>query len=185
TILEQSGLGVSAALVATIAVGVTSVITTIAGIILLGYIGRRTMLLIGFAGVAGSQAALSLVFLMAESTTRSYVILACMVLFVAFVQMFIGTCVWLLLSEIFPLSIRGFAMGIAVFVLWCTNAVISFLFPLLNSALGSTGTFLLFVAVNVGAWFFVHTLVPETKGTTLEELEERFESEGVQAVATV
>jgi major inositol transporter-like SP family MFS transporter len=51
-------LGVSASLIATIAVGVTSVITTIIGIILLGYIGRRTMLLIGFSGVATAQAAL-------------------------------------------------------------------------------------------------------------------------------
>lgn len=185
TILEQSGLGVSAALVATIAVGVTSVVTTIIGIILLGYIGRRTMLLIGFAGVAASQLALSLTFLLDESTTRSYVILACMVLFVAFVQMFIGTCVWLLLSEIFPLSIRGFAMGIAVFVLWCTNAVISFLFPLLNSALGSTGTFLLFVVINVASWLFVRASVPETKGTTLEELEERFEAQDGRKLAAV
>jgi major inositol transporter-like SP family MFS transporter len=135
------------------------------------------MLLIGFAGVAASQLALALVFLLPESTMRSYVILACMILFVAFVQMFIGTVVWLLLSEIFPLSIRGFAMGIAVFVLWCTNAIISFLFPLLNSTLGSTGTFLLFVVVNVGSWIFVQLWVPETKGTTLEELEERFEAE--------
>jgi MFS transporter, SP family, major inositol transporter len=185
TILEQSGLGVSAALVATIAVGVTSVVTTIVGIVLLGFVGRRTMLLTGFAGVAGSQLALSLVFLMPTSTTRSYVILACMVLFVAFVQMFIGTVVWLLLSEIFPLSIRGFAMGIAVFVLWCTNAIISFLFPLLNSALGSTGTFLLFVVINVGSWCFVHRFVPETKGTTLEELEERFEAQGSGANAAL
>jgi major inositol transporter-like SP family MFS transporter len=178
TILKQSGLGVSAALVATIAVGVTSVVTTVIGIVLLGYIGRRTMLLIGFAGVAGSQAALSLVFLLPESMTRSYVILGCMIAFVAFVQMFIGTCVWLLLSEIFPLSIRGFAMGIAVFVLWCTNAIISFLFPLLNSALGSTGTFALFVAINLVSWWFVRHYVPETKGTSLEELEERFEAHG-------
>ncbi|MBU8820246.1 sugar porter family MFS transporter [Mycolicibacterium goodii] len=185
TILEQSGLGVSAALVATIAVGVTSVVTTVVGIILLGYIGRRTMLLIGFGGVAASQAALALVFLMPESTTRSYVILGCMVVFVGFVQMFIGTCVWLLLSEIFPLSIRGFAMGVAVFVLWCTNAVISFLFPLLNNALGSTGTFGLFVLVNLGSWMFVHQLVPETKGTSLEELEERFEAHGTGPVPTV
>jgi len=178
TILEESGLGVSASLIATIAVGVTSVITTIIGIILLGFVGRRTMLLIGFTGVAASQAALALTFLLSESTTRSYVILACMVVFVAFVQMFIGTCVWLLLSEIFPMSIRGFAMGIAVFILWCTNAAISFLFPVLNSALGSTGTFGLFVAVNLASLYFVWRCVPETKGTTLEELEDRFEAEG-------
>lgn len=185
TILEQSGLGTSAALIATIAVGVTSVVTTIIGIVLLGYIGRRTMLLIGFAGVAASQAALALAFLLPETTTRSYLILACMVLFVAFVQMFIGTCVWLLLSEIFPLNVRGFAMGIAVFVLWCTNALISFVFPLLNSALGSTGTFGLFVAVNVVSWIFVFRTVPETKGTTLEELEERLEVEHTDRFATL
>lgn len=183
TILEQSGLGVSASLVATIAVGVTSVVTTIVGIILLGFVGRRKMLMTGFTGVAASQAALALTFVLPQSTSRSYIILACMVLFVAFVQMFIGTCVWLLLSEIFPLSIRGFAMGIAVFILWCTNAIISFLFPLLNSALGSTGTFGLFVAVNIGSLFFVYRFVPETKGTTLEELEERFEAEGTTVVA--
>ncbi len=177
TILEQSGLGVSAALIATIAVGVTSVITTIVGIILLGFVGRRTMLLIGFAGVAVSQAALAATFVLPESSTRSYVILGCMVLFVAFVQMFIGTVVWLLLSEIFPLSIRGFAMGVAVFVLWCTNAIISFAFPLLTGALGSTGTFALFVLINAASFLFVGRCVPETKGTTLEELEERFEAQ--------
>jgi major inositol transporter-like SP family MFS transporter len=183
TILQESGLGVSASLIATIAVGVTSVVTTIIGIVLLGHIGRRTMLMIGFAGVAASQAALALVFLLPTSTTRSYVILAGMILFVAFVQMFIGTCVWLLLSEIFPLSIRGFAMGIAVFVLWCTNAIISFLFPLLNSSLGSTGTFGLFVVVNVLSWVFVHRFVPETKGTTLEELEEQLEVQGTGPIS--
>jgi major inositol transporter-like SP family MFS transporter len=140
------------------------------------------MLLIGFAGVALSQAALAATFVLPGSMTRSYVILACMVLFVAFVQMFIGTVVWLLLSEIFPLSIRGFAMGIAVFVLWCTNAIISFAFPLLNTALGSTGTFGLFVFVNIASFLFVLRHVPETKDTTLEELEERFAAQHSTAV---
>jgi len=174
TILEQSGLGVSASLVATIAVGVTSVVMTIVGIVLLGFVGRRKMLLIGFSGVALSQAALALTFLLPSSTARSYIILAAMMLFVAFVQCFIGTCVWLLLSEIFPMTIRGFAMGIAVFVLWTTNAAISFLFPVVNSALGSTGTFGLFVLVNLTSIVFVARKVPETKGRSLEELEDQF-----------
>jgi major inositol transporter-like SP family MFS transporter len=174
TILEQSGLGVSASLVATIAVGVTSVVMTIVGIILLGFVGRRKMLLTGFTGVALSQAALALVFLLPPSDARSYTILAAMMLFVAFVQCFIGTCVWLLLSEIFPMTIRGFAMGIAVFVLWTTNAAISFAFPIVNENLGSTGTFGLFVLVNVISLVFVAKFVPETKGRTLEELEDQF-----------
>src|SRR3954469_17930861 len=178
TILEQSGLGASASLVATIAVGVTSVTMTILGIFLLGVVNRRRMLITGFTGVAMSQAALALVFLLPSSTTRSYIILACMVLFVAFVQCFIGTCVWLLLSEIFPMTIRGFAMGIAVFVLWTTNAAISFLFPLVNSALGSTGTFGIFVLVNLVSIAFVTKFVPETRGRSLEELEDQFRSAG-------
>ena len=183
TILEQSGLGVSASLVATIAVGVTSVIMTIVGIYLLGFIGRRRMLLIGFTGVAASQALLAIVFLLPPSDLVSYVILAAMMLFVAFVQCFIGTCVWLLLSEIFPMAIRGFAMGLAVFALWTVNAAISFLFPVVNEALGSTGTFSLFVIVNIVSLVFVRKFVPETKGQSLEELETRFRTEG-EAVPT-
>ena len=83
-----------------------------------------------------------------------------------FVQCFIGTCVWLLLSEIFPMTIRGFAMGIAVFVLWTINAAISFAFPIVDSALGSTGTFGIFVLINIVSIFFVTKFVPETQGPT-------------------
>jgi major inositol transporter-like SP family MFS transporter len=174
TILEQSGLGVSASLVATIGVGVTSVLTTVLGIWLLGYVGRRKMLIIGFSGVAGSQALLAIVFMLPPSDAVSYTILAAMMLFVAFVQCFIGTCVWLLLSEIFPLAIRGFAMGIAVFALWTVNAAISFAFPIVNESLGSTGTFGLFVIINLISLGFVAKFVPETKGRSLEELEADF-----------
>ncbi|BAS07538.1 putative metabolite transport protein YfiG [Arthrobacter sp. Hiyo4] len=174
SILEKSGLGVSASLVATIGVGVTSVLMTILGIWLLGFIGRRRMLVVGFSGVVGSQALLAVVFLLPQSDLASYTILAAMMLFVAFVQCFIGTCVWLLLSEMFPLAIRGFAMGIAVFALWTVNAAISFLFPIVVGALGSTGTFGLFVLVNAASLVFVVKCVPETKGRSLEELEEQF-----------
>jgi major inositol transporter-like SP family MFS transporter len=174
SILERSGLGVSASLVATVAVGVTSVLMTILGIYLLGFIGRRRMLVIGFSGVVASQAILAVVFTLPQSDVVSYTILAAMMLFVAFVQCFIGTCVWLLLSEIFPMAIRGFAMGIAVFALWTVNAAISFLFPILVVALGSTGTFAVFAAVNLASLFFVSRFVPETKGQSLEELEVHF-----------
>ena len=74
TILESTGLGTSAALTATIAVGVTSVVMTLVGIVLLGYFNRRPLLLIGFSGVAGPQLVLALSFLLPESTFRSYFI---------------------------------------------------------------------------------------------------------------
>ncbi len=174
TILESTGLGTSAALIATIAVGVTSVVMTIVGIILLGKFNRRPLLLTGFSGVVGSQVILALSFLLPESGFRSYLILAAMLLFVAFVQGFIGTLVWLLLSEIFPMAIRGFAMGIAVFFLWCVNAAISFVFPILVAAAGPTATFAIFAVINVCSILFVKKFVPETRGRTLEELEDDF-----------
>ena len=183
SILERSGLGVSASLVATVAVGVTSVLMTILGIYLLGFVGRRRMLVIGFSGVVASQAILAVVFTLPQSDLVSYTILAAMMLFVAFVQCFIGTCVWLLLSEIFPMAIRGFAMGIAVFALWTVNAAISFLFPILVVALGSTGTFVVFAVVNLASLVFVSKFVPETKGQSLEELEVHFRTGSLPVIA--
>ena len=182
SILTRSGLGDQAALIATIGVGVTSVVMTIFGIWLLGFLGRRTMLTIGFSGVVLSQVALALVFTLPESDATSYTILAFMMLFVAFVQAFIGTCVWLLLSEIFPLAIRGLAMGLAVFVLWTVNAAISFVFPQIVEAIGSTWTFALFALVNVVSLLFVLRTVPETKGRSLEVLETDFRTQAIRTV---
>jgi major inositol transporter-like SP family MFS transporter len=183
TILEDTGLGTSAALVATISVGVISVTMTLLGIWLLGFMNRRPLLITGFAGVAGSQAALALCFLLPESTLRSYLVLAFMVSFVGFVQCFIGIGVWLLLSEIFPMAIRGFAMGIAVFVLWTVNGTISLVFPQLVQAAGASATFGLFVLINLLSIYFVAKCVPETRGRTLEELEDEFRASGGRVVA--
>ncbi len=176
TILESTGLGASAALVLTVTVGIIAIIGTVIGIVLLGYINRRPLLLTGFIGVAAGHAVLAASFLLPESSFRSYLILAAMLLVVFFVQTFIGTLVWLLLSEIFPMTIRGFAMGIAVFVLWTVNAAISFAFPPLVDALGATLTFGLFAIINTGSIFFVKKYAPETRGRSLEELEDNFRS---------
>lgn len=182
SILTQTGLGDQAALIATIGVGLTSVIMTVVGIWLIGFIGRRRMLAIGFSGVVGSQILLSLVFLLPQSDGVSYLILAAMMLFVAFVQGFIGTVVWLLLSEIFPLAIRGLAMGLAVFVLWTVNALISFVFPQIVEGIGSTWTFALFAAINAVSLWFVLTQVPETKGRSLETLETDFRTQAIRTI---
>jgi major inositol transporter-like SP family MFS transporter len=174
TILESTGVGASAALILTITVGLTSIIGTVLGIYLLGLRNRRPLLITGFTGVAAGHAVLALSFLLPESSFRTYLILAAMLFVVFFVQTFIGTLVWLLLSEIFPMTIRGFAMGIAVFVLWTVNAAISFVFPPLVSTLGATLTFGLFALVNVGSLLFIAKFAPETRGRTLEELEDDF-----------
>jgi major inositol transporter-like SP family MFS transporter len=174
TILESAGLGTSAALVLTISVGVVGIFGTVLGIYLLGHVNRRPLVMIGFTGVAAGHLILALMFLLPESRARAYLILLGMLVVVFFVQTFIGTLIWLLLSEIFPMTIRGFSMGTAVFVLWTTNTVISFVFPLLVGALGATLTFGLFVLVNACSLVFVWRFCPETRGRTLEELEDDF-----------
>jgi major inositol transporter-like SP family MFS transporter len=174
TILESTGIGASAALILTITVGLVGIIGTIIGIVLLGYYNRRPLLLTGFVGVAVGHAVLALSFLLPETGFRTYLILAAMLFVVFFVQTFIGILVWLLLSEIFPMTIRGFAMGIAVFVLWTVNAIISFAFPPLVAALGASATFALFAVINTGSIVFVKKFAPETRGRTLEELEDDF-----------
>lgn len=174
TILQDSGLTTSAALVATVAVGATLVLSTIIGIWLLGFIPRRRMLITGFSGVAISQGLLALVFVLPASTPRSYIILGTMMLFVGFMAAFIATSTWLLLAEMFPLAIRGFAMGIAVFALWTTNASISFLFPVLLDAWGPSGTFGGFVIVNLVSLLFIIRNIPETQGRSLEQIEMDF-----------
>jgi MFS transporter, SP family, major inositol transporter len=182
SILEDTGMGTSASLVATIAVGVISVTMTLVGIWLLGRMNRRPLLIIGFSGVAGSQALLALCFSLPESNLRSYLVLTFMVTFVGFVQCFIGIGVWLLLSEIFPMAIRGFAIGIAVFVLWTVNGTISLVFPPLVEALGASATFGIFVLINIASIVFVAKFVPETRGRTLEELEDDFRTHGSRVV---
>jgi major inositol transporter-like SP family MFS transporter len=174
TILEQTGLGASAALLATVSLGIIGVLGISFGIYLLGHLGRRTMLLIGFAAVTVAHTLLALSFLLPESTLRSYVILGCMMLFMFCMQCFLGLVVWVVLSEIFPMTIRGFAMGVAIFALWTANTIISFVFPILAESLGSTGTFAIFVVINALAWLFTYKYVPETRGRSLEELEDDF-----------
>jgi MFS transporter, SP family, major inositol transporter len=75
------------------------------------------------------------------------------------------------LSELFPLPIRGFAMGASLGGLWVANSLISFLFPILAESYGSLAVFSGFMVLNVLAALFALRYIPETKGRTLEELE--------------
>jgi major inositol transporter-like SP family MFS transporter len=97
-------------------------------------------------------------------------------LIIGFVQIFAGPLVWLMLSEIFPMAIRGYCMGIAVVALWGINTVISYVFPTMVSAFGGAWTFGVFGMINVGSIIFCIKFAPETRGRTLEELEDDFRS---------
>ncbi|MEU6354676.1 sugar porter family MFS transporter [Streptomyces sp. NPDC047072] len=171
TVLENSGLTRSASLLASVTVGIAMIVFTVVGMWILGVMGRRRMMLLGFGGVAASHLGLLLTYLLPDSNLRSDLILAFMLLVTASMVTFLGTTGFLVLSELFPLPIRGFAMGASLGGLWVANSLISFLFPILADKYGSVAVFSGFLVLNVLAALFAFRYIPETKGRTLEELE--------------
>jgi major inositol transporter-like SP family MFS transporter len=185
-ILAESGFGREAALTANIANGVISVLATFVGIWLLGRVGRRRMLI---TGQIGTTAALLLIGLFSlvlpEGTARGFVILALTVTFLAFQQGAISPVTWLMLSEIFPLKIRGLGMGASAFVLWSVNFLVGFGFPQLLAAIGLSSTFFVFAVLGVGAIAFAAKYIPETKDKSLEDLEHHFKQLAAKQPAAV
>ena len=106
--------------------------------------------------------------------TKAFVILLFMVLFVFCMQTALNVPVWVIISEMFPLRLRGLGMGICVLCLWIANAIIAFLFPIIVVAIGIQGAFGVFVVLGLIAIVFLKAFLPETRGHSLEELEERF-----------
>ncbi|MFC0138723.1 sugar porter family MFS transporter [Erwinia mallotivora] len=177
-ILQDTGLSTNAALFATIGNGIISVIMVLIGIILLGFLGRRTMAAIGQIGCTCCLFLLAGIsfFMPAQvagevNLLRSYLILASMLLFLCFIQGTWSPVIWLILSEMFPTRIRGVCMGISVCTLWIANVFISMSFPLLLASVGLSGAFLTYAIIGIFGCFFVLRFIPETKGRSLEQIE--------------
>ncbi|MGP3992137.1 sugar porter family MFS transporter [Streptomyces sp. 3N207] len=172
-ILTEAGFESNNALVANIANGVISVLATFVGIWLLGRVNRRPMLMTGQLGTTAALLLIGVFSLTMDSGMgRAFAVLAMTITFLAFQQGAISPVTWLMLSEIFPTRMRGFGMGVAAVVLWLTNFVIGLVFPSLVSGIGVSNTFFLFVVAGVFSFAFVKLFVPETKGRTLEQLED-------------
>ncbi|MGY3838950.1 sugar porter family MFS transporter [Bacillus atrophaeus] len=180
-ILKNAGFQTEAALIGNIANGMISVIAVIFGIWLLGRVRRRPMLLVGQLGTMISLLLIGILSIaLKETPALPFVVLALTVTFLAFQQAAISTVTWLMLSEIFPLHLRGLGMGISTFCLWTANFLIGLTFPILLNKIGMSSTFFIFVVLNIGAFLFVKKYVPETKGRSLEELEQSFRQHGRQ-----
>ncbi|MCP6684015.1 sugar porter family MFS transporter [Bacillus nakamurai] len=174
-ILKDAGFQTEAALVGNIANGVISVLATFVGIWLLGKAGRRPMLITGLIGTTSALLLIGIMSIVLEgSPALPYVVLALTVSFLAFQQGAISPVTWLMLSEIFPLRLRGLGMGVTVFCLWIVNFFIGLTFPVLLANIGLSTTFFIFVALGLASIMFVKKFLPETKGLSLEQLEQNF-----------
>jgi major inositol transporter-like SP family MFS transporter len=177
-LLEDAGFSAKAAVIANIANGLFSVLGITVGILIMNKVNRRTMLLAGFSLTTLFHILVGVsALVLPDSSVKPYIILLFVVLFVFSMQGTIGPLVWLLLAEIFPLKIRSFAMGVCVFMLWIANACVAFGFPPLVAAVGIAPSFFIFAGLGVLALVFIKTMVPETRGRSLEEFEEDFRAE--------
>lgn len=172
-VLIEAGFSSNAALIANVAPGIIAVVGAFIALWMMDRVNRRTTLITGYTlttichvliGIA------SMAFPVGDPL-RPYVILTLVVLFVGSMQTFLNVVTWVMLSEIFPLAMRGSAIGISVFFLWMANAFLGLFFPSLMEAVGLTGTFFMFAGIGVFALIFIWTQVPETRGRTLEEID--------------
>lgn len=171
-IFKKAGLPTSEALSSTVLIGAVLVAATLISMWLIDKVGRRTLLIVGAAAMMVLQAAIGTVFL-AEQPNGT-VLLLLILAYVAFFAVSFGTVAYVIISEIFPTRVRGAAASIATFALWGGNFFVSQFFPILVDEIGSSATFYLFAGVCAVALLFVLTLVPETKGRTLEQIERDF-----------
>lgn len=108
---------------------------------------------------------------LSHSTLLPYVTIALTIVFLLFFQGGISPITWTLLSEIFPVRLRGLGMGLATFCLWIANFFVAIIFPILLAKIGLAATFMLFTVFNIISLVFAVLFVPETQGRSLEEIE--------------
>ncbi|BCT74426.1 MFS transporter [Sinomonas cyclohexanicum] len=174
TVLTESGFSKDGALIANVAPGVIAVVGGIIALKMMDRLDRRKTFIIGLSLTTACHVLIGIasMALPVGNPVRPFVILFLVVAFVGSMQTFLNIAVWVYLSEIFPLHMRGFGIGVAVFALWVVNGFLSLYFPSMVAAMGITGTFFLFAVVGALALVFVITQVPESRGRTLEALEE-------------
>ncbi|MCA9167491.1 MAG: sugar porter family MFS transporter [Planctomycetales bacterium] len=169
-IFASAGHGVADAFSASVVIGIVNLVFTLVALAFVDRAGRRPLLLIG---LATQLVALSVVALMFGNGVSGWWLLVPILIFIASFAMALGPIPWILCSEIFPNRLRGKAMSLATMTIWATCYLVAQTFPMLNDSprFGPVMTFGCYAAVSFLGLLFVATLVPETKGKTLEQIE--------------
>jgi len=173
TIFKFAGFSsASVAILASVGVGIVNVVFTVVAMQLIDRVGRRPLLLVSLAGMALSLIVLGLAFSLPQlSGSKGWIAVASLMAYVGSFAVGLGPVFWLVLSEIYPLRIRGRAMSVGTAANWGANLIVALSFLTLTQVMGKAATFGLYGAVSIGGWLFAFFLVPETKGKTLEQIE--------------
>jgi sugar porter (SP) family MFS transporter len=168
-IFEMAGLGQSSALLSSAGVGLINFLFTLLALNLIDRFGRRKLMLIGSVGLIVTLGLVAKAFYFEEFNNFSVpVYLFIYIAFFAFSQ---GAVIWVFISEIFPNQVRATGQALGSFTHWLMASVIAFTFPYVAQTLGGGTTFLIFCGMMVLQLLFVWRFMPETKGTSLEQIE--------------
>ncbi|HEY4280414.1 MAG TPA: sugar porter family MFS transporter [Conexibacter sp.] len=175
TILKQAAFGDSASTLTTAGIGLLNFTATVLALLFVDRIGRRPMLIGGMIGMIVTMAGVAIAFAVNDfSGVWRWVTVVCLFGFIGCFAVSWGWGFWVMASEIYPLFIRGQAISIGNSVQWGANFAISLLFPILLTAWGGEAVFGMLAGFGVLALLFTWRLVPETRGKTLEEIEDEW-----------
>ena len=167
-IFVGAGFDVDGMFINIVITGIANVVFTFVALYTIEKWGRRTLMLIGAGGLGLIYFILGACYF---AGLTGILMVALVVAAISVYAMTLGPVTWTLLAELFPHRIRGIAMATCTFALWVGCCTLTFSFPSMNAALGSSGTFWTYAAICVAAFFFLWRRCPETKGKSLEQLE--------------
>jgi SP family arabinose:H+ symporter-like MFS transporter len=167
-VFAAAGYRVSDILFNIVVTGAVNLLFTLIALETVDKRGRRALMLIGSAGLASIYVLLGAFYYVHSHGLHMLVLV---VSAIGCYAVSLAPVTWVVISEIFPNSVRGAAMSIAVTALWIASFILTYTFPLLNNALGAAMTFWIYAGICVAGFLFIKARLPETKGRTLEEIE--------------
>ena len=167
-IFVGAGFDVDGMFINIVITGIANVIFTIVALYTIEKWGRRTLILLGAGGLGFIYLTLGTCYFL---EVKGFAMVCLVVAAISVYAMTLGPVTWTLLAEIFPNRIRGVAMATCTFALWVGCCTLTFSFPSMNAALGSSGTFWIYSGICICAFIFLYRRCPETKGKSLEQLE--------------
>jgi MFS family permease len=169
--LVNAGMSYDLANYMSIAVGAINVTMTVVSVVLIDRLGRKPLLLLSLGGMALMHGFIGAIALLLHSASLSGIL--CVVGAVLFIMSFaigMGACPWAVINELFLSETRAIAVSLSLATNWATNLAVSLLFPILIAAVNMGWVFAGFSVLSVLAFVFLATLLPETKGRTVEDI---------------
>lgn len=167
-VFAAAGYGISDTLFNIVFTGSVNLVFTLIAMNKIDKWGRKSLMLAGASGLAVIYLFLGGAFYF---DLKGMVVLLLVVAAIAIYAMTLAPVTWVVLSEIFPTKVRGAAMALSTFALWTACFVLTYTFPLMNEALGTSGTFWVYGLICAAGFWFILKNLPETKHKTLEEIE--------------